>query len=190
MISESHPSRVARTQPLREAEGLLELATRPAVKLGLRPDLRHRLAHRALRLAMRHRPPERDAWRRDLAIGQSLRLLRRYRAAIGPLWSAVGRHPDSPDAWLALGWCLKRLGQLDRAAAVLARAVDAIPDNATLHFNFACYLAQLGQAEAAVGELLWAFDLNPDLRSRLDRETDFDPIRLHAAYQALLQLPV
>lgn len=190
MSGEPKPPRATRRQRIREAEGLLELATIPAVKLGLRADLRRRLARRALRLVVRHPHVGSDAWRRDLVIGQSLRLLRKHRAAIGPLWSAVGRNSESPQSWLALGWCLKRLGQLDRAAAVLARAVESIPDNPVLHFNFACYLARLGQAEPAVCELLWALDLNPELRTYLDREPDFDPIRFHASFQALTQLPV
>lgn len=190
MIGEHPTFRATRRQRMREAEGLLELATGPAAKLGLRADLRRRLARRALRLVVRHSHGGGEAWRRDLIIGQSLRLLRKYQAAIGPLWSAVGRNPESRQSWLGLGWCLKRVGELDRAAAVLARAVEAIPDDAVLHFNFACYLARLGQAEAAVSQLLWALDLNPDLRACLDRETDFDPIRFHASFQALAQLPV
>ncbi|WP_203328950.1 TPR end-of-group domain-containing protein [Candidatus Laterigemmans baculatus] len=190
MISEYNTPRVLQRQRIREAEGLLELATGPAARLGLRPALRRRLARRALALVVRHRVGGDDAWRRDLVIGQALRLCRNYTAAIGPLWSAVSRNPDSREAWIALGWCLKRMGEIDRAAAVLAQAVEMIPDDALLHFNFACYLGRLGQAEMAVSELLWAFDLNPDLRARIDGEPDFDPIRLHASFRALTQLPV
>lgn len=190
MISEYNTPRVTRRQRIREAEGLIELATGPAAKLGLRGSLRRRLARRALAMVVRNRVGGDDAWRRDLVIGQSLRLLRNYPAAIGPLWSAVSRNPDSREAWIALGWCLKRMGEIDRAAAVLAEAVEMIPDDALLHFNFACYLGRLGQAEMAVSELLWAFDLNPDLRVRLEGEADFDPIRMHTAFRALTQLPV
>jgi tetratricopeptide (TPR) repeat protein len=187
MKDEQIDSRLAGSHRLREAEGLIDLITRPAARLGLATPLRRQIARRVLRLVGRLSVPNEMRWRRALLIGQAFRLLGNYEAAIAPLWFSVKHYPEGRDSWLALGWCLKRSGQLDRAASVLARAVTHIPDDAVLHFNFACYLACLGQADLAVAELLWALDLNPDLRNKLAQEPDFESIRGHATFRALAQ---
>lgn len=185
MTTEQKKSRAHTCGRLNEAEGLIELITRPASKLGLSRRLRRRIAARALRTALPLDRDRVDAWRRDLVIGQSLRLSGRHRLALGPLWTAVQRNPEARAAWIALGWCLKRVGRVDRAAQVMAQAISRIPDDATLHFNLACYLAQLGQTDMAISQLLWAFDLRPELRARLAGERDFDPIRGSASFQAI-----
>jgi tetratricopeptide (TPR) repeat protein len=185
MTSDQNYTRSARCQKIREAEGLVELVSVPAARLGLRRSLRHRLALRALRAVIHLSPPAGERWRRDLVIGQSLRLLGRFREAVGPLLAAVRKEPDHRSGWIALGWCLRRIGQVDRAAGAMAQAVSHIPDDAVLHYNFACYLALIGQPDLAISELLWALDLNPELRRRLARETDFDRIRTSPSFQAL-----
>lgn len=187
MNNEQIDSRLAGSHRLREAEGLIELVTRPAARLGISPPLRRQIARRVLRLIGRLSVPNESRWRRALLIGQAFRLLGYYETAVAPLWFAVTHYPEDRNTWIALGWCLKRSGQLDQAASVLARAVTHIPGDAVLHYNFACYLAKLGQAEMAVAELLWALDLKPTLRVRLAREADFDSIRGHATFQALAQ---
>jgi tetratricopeptide (TPR) repeat protein len=186
MAVEQNHSRLARCQKIREAEGLLELATIPAIRLGLRADLRKKLARRALRLVARLATEPDEAWQRDLVIGQSLRLQGKYRQAIGPLFATVRRNPEQRAGWMALAWCLRRSGHLDRAAGVMGKAIAEIPDDPYLHFNFACYLALLGQPDLAISELLWALDLNPELRRRIAKEADFDKIRNHAAFQAII----
>jgi tetratricopeptide (TPR) repeat protein len=190
MSTEHKHPRMARSQKIREAEGYLELITLPAARLGLDARLRRQGARKILRLVARTSVNGSDRWRRDLLIGQAYRLLKKYSAAVGPLWSAVQSQPESREGWIALGWCLKRMGKLDRAASVLARAVTHIPDDAVLHFNFACYLARLGQDELAIAELLWALDLNPDIRMRLVAESDFDSLRGNSSFQALTQTTV
>ncbi|XZE56817.1 TPR end-of-group domain-containing protein [Planctomycetaceae bacterium SH139] len=167
------------------AEGWIELVTVPAARLGITRKLQLRLARRALRSAIAATPPPELAWRRDLVIGQSLRLLGRHRQAIGPLLAALRRQPQQRQGWIALGWCLKRLGRPDRAARVMSRAINVLPDDAVLHFNFACYLALLNQAELAIGELLWAIELEPSIRGLLSAESDFDLIRGSASFQTL-----
>lgn len=189
MTTEKSSTRSARCQKLREAEGLIELATVPAVSLGLSRHLRYRLAKRALRLVIHLRPLPAEAWQRDLTIGQALRLLGRHRRAVGPFWSSVRKHPAQRAGWVGLGWCLRRTGDLERAAGVLAKAIMHIPDDAVLHYNFACYLSLLGQTELALSEIMWALDLNPELRSRLVTEPDFDKIRGDESFQALTCLP-
>src|SRR6056297_2487479 len=116
MINEQKLSRGDVGGKLLAAEGWIELVTVPAARLGVARKLQIRLARRALRSAIAANPPPELAWRSDLVIGQSLRLLGRYRQAIGPLLRALRRQPQQRQGWIALGWCLKRLGRPDRAA--------------------------------------------------------------------------
>lgn len=189
MTTDQNQARAARSHRIREAEGLVELATVPAVRFGLRKALRDQLARRAMRLVIELELDESEKWQRDLVIGQSLRLLNKFRQAIRPLLMAVRRNPNDRKAWIALGWCLKRTGDLERAAGALAKAIMHLPEDAALHYNLACYLALLGQSDLAVSEIIWALDLNPKLRRRLSRERDFDAIRSNASFQALVCSP-
>lgn len=175
-------------QQLERAEGYLDLVTIAASKLGIDEGLRQKFAVAALRTASAASVTSADAWRRDLVVGQAWRVLRHYRRAAVPLLRVTRSQPSQPAGWIALGWCLKRMKRLDQAAAVLARGVWHLPDHAPLHYNLACYLGLLGQADNAVAELIWALDLEPRLKRRLDRERDFDMIRLDPAFQALSQL--
>lgn len=185
MSEKQSQPRSERCQKLREAEGLIELATVPAVRLGLSRHLKHRMARRAIRLVVHLSPAPGEAWKRDLVIGDSLRLLGKYRSAVGPFLSSVRRNSQQRAGWVGLGWCLRRAGELERAAAALAKAIVQVPDDAVLHYNFACYLALLGQSDLAISEIMWALDLNPELRTRLKTERDFDKLRGSESFEAL-----
>lgn len=175
-------------QQLEQAEGYLDLVTIAASKLGVDGRLRRRFAVAALRTASAASVTSSDAWRRDLIVGQAWRVLSHHRRAAVPLLRVTRCQPAKPEAWIALGWCLKRMKRLDQAAAVLARGIWHLPDHAPLHYNLACYLGLLGQADNAVAELIWALDLEPRLKRRIERESDFDMIRLEPAFQAISQL--
>ncbi len=187
MITEE---RVRSRHRLQEAEGYLMLATSIASKFGLRADLRRRTVVKALRMARDCPVDLQHAWKRLLIMGQSLRVLRKYRAASVYLLEAARLEPTDPDIWLALGWALRRCGRLDQATTAVSRGLYFTPDHAGLHFNLACYLALLGQTPEAITELLWALDIEPDLRRRVDCEPDFDRIRMEPAFQAITQISV
>lgn len=172
------------------AEGYLELVTRPAVRLGVNLKLRRQYAKKALQLASDFSPgllePQHEA-RRQMVIGQSLRVLRRYRMATKSFRQASKYRPLRVEALLAMGWCQKRSGNVDQAVVSLNRALAIVPDDGRLHYNLACYLACLGQHRAAVYELAWALELEPKLQTRAVAEADFDTLRLFPAFVALTQ---
>ncbi|MGV3485684.1 MAG: tetratricopeptide repeat protein [Planctomycetaceae bacterium] len=170
------------------AEGYLELVTRPAAKLGVNPQFRRLYAQKALQLA---RGCAQDIFddkheaRRQMVIGQALRLLRRYAAATRAFRRASKCRQLRVDALMALGWCQKRNGEFNGAVVTLTRALAIAPENARLHYNLACYLAGLNQHRAAIYELAWALELQPLLRSRALVEADFDALRSYPAFDAL-----
>jgi tetratricopeptide (TPR) repeat protein len=170
------------------AEGYLELVTQPAVKLGVDSRMRRDFARKSLALAKSVRAAELSAKheaRRQMVIGQSLRLLRRYHSAARAFREASRFRASRVEALMALGWCQKRLGQADQAVATLTRALAIAPEDPRLHFNLACYLSLSGQYRAAVYELAWALELEPTLRRRAIWEPDFDQLRTAPAFVAL-----
>jgi tetratricopeptide (TPR) repeat protein len=189
MTTEQNQARTARCQRIREAEGLVELATVPACRFGLDPQLRQQLAKRAIRLVLELQPDASQRWQRDLVLGQALRLLKKYDLAVRPLLASVRRNPAERQGWIALGWCLKRTGELERAANVAAKGILHHPNDAVLHYNLACYLALLQQSELAISEIIWALELKPQLRKRLAKEPDFKALRDNDAFQAIVCQP-
>jgi tetratricopeptide (TPR) repeat protein len=173
---------------IESAEGYIELVTQPAVRLGVNHRFRRSYAKRALALALscgsRTVDPKHEA-RRQMVIGQSHRLLKRYRAATTAFRKASKCRLVRVEALQAMGWCQKRSGQVDLAVVSLTRALAISPDNAALHYNLACYLACLSQHRAAIYELAWALELEPRLRNRALAEPDFDELRPCAAFSAL-----
>lgn len=172
-------------RPLQTAQGYFELATAPAARLGLSPRLRRRTLRRVLRMALAYTAGAADRASRELLIGQSLRLLGRYEAALPRLRRAARERSLRRDALLALAWCHKRRGRLDEAIAAVTRALATAPDDAVLHYNLACYLALSLQPQAALYELSWALELQPRLRWRAAVEADFELFRGSAAFEAL-----
>jgi tetratricopeptide (TPR) repeat protein len=170
------------------AEGYLELVTQSAVKLGVDSRMRREFAKKSLRLvkdlgvctlSSKHEA------RRQMVLGQSLRLLRRYHAAARAFREASKYRGSRVQALMGLGWCQKRIGRMDLAVTTLTRALAIAPEDPRLHYNLACYLALSGQFRAAVYELAWALELEPSLRRRAVWEPDFDQLRSAPAFAAL-----
>jgi tetratricopeptide (TPR) repeat protein len=197
-LSQCQPSFVSKTDlaklvplavpaAIEMAEGYLELVTKPAVQLGVSGKRRRDFARKALKLAVQHGiclVPKYEA-RRQMVIGQSRRLLKRYEGAASAFRRAAKHRPLRLDALIGLGWCQKRTGRVDLAVVSLTRALAIAPEDPRLHYNLACYLSLSGQFRAAVYELAWALELEPALRHRAVIEPDFDPIHASPAFAAL-----
>lgn len=162
---------------LSQAEGWLELVTRPACKLGIQASLRKKVARRALKLVVSLDVHQAERWRRDLIIGRALRLMGKHSRATKYLKSAANLNPENRLAWRLLAACYKRTGDLFGAISVLGTSVTYNPDDAFLHFDLARYLSLYGALDRALVEIRWALDLEPALQKRLLRERDF--ARLH-----------
>ncbi len=182
--------RLYRQQVLREAEGYIELLLLAEARYGLPQELRDRIAQRALRLLRRTRFVGRMLSRALLLEGQALRLLGRYREAVGPLVRSSELDAQNLHVWLALGWCYKRLGRLDLAIEALEQAMPVANDEAIVHYNLACYWSLAGNRALALRYLSQALSLDPRYRDLIEEEPDFNPIRHDPEFQSIVGIQV
>jgi len=170
------------------AEGYIELVTQAAARLGVNRAMKRLFAKKALKLAIDcgecwHNAKHES--RRQMVMGQSLRLLKRYRNASVAFRKAAKHRPVRVEALMALGWCQKRSGLLAEAIFSLTRALAIKPEDPRLHYNLACYLCVSGQCRAALYELAWALELDSSLKNRAILDADFDALRTVPAFFAL-----
>ena len=88
------------------------------------------------------------------------------------LWDAV--HP------------LYQAGRYGEAADRGAQLIAAHPDQGYLYYNVACCESLAGRTEAAIGHLGQAIEMSDFAAEMAAGDSDFDPIRDEAAFQALL----
>ena len=115
-------------------------------------------------------------------LGESLREMRRYRAAIEPLNRSLDLIADDIHTWMALAWCYKRVGQIDFAIDALEHAIDVEPGDAMLHYNLACYWSLAHNRRMALRYLANALDIDGNFRDFVHDEPDFDPLRHDPAF--------
>jgi len=182
--------RIRRQQLQREVEGYLDLLTVFADRWEPSPKNRDRLAQRALnQIDNLERAGGKHAHVLYLR-GQALSAMERYAAAISPLREAAELEPDNLHIWLALGWCHKRTNRLDLAIQALEEALAVDSSQAIIHYNLACYWSLANNPKLAVAYLGRAFDLDSDYRELVSGETDFDAIRNHTEFQAIMSVIV
>ena len=90
-------------------------------------------------------------------------------------------------------WHIKR-GHPARAAEMYQEMTSQVaglddgPDwQGTIRYNNACSLSLLGEKETAISQLREALKLNPGLTEWSRQDSDFEPIRGEAGYQALYE---
>ena len=189
-MSVSSTKRARQQQILREAEGYLELLTVFEDQWPLGRRQREPLARRALELLGRvgRRHPEQA--RVQFLRGHALRIMERYDEAVEPLEVAAELMPDQISIWLMLGWCYKRCGRLDLAIRALEKASRVDPSEAIVFYNLACYWSLAGHARKAIPLLAKAFHMDPNYREMVSDEPDFDPLRDHPDFRALVTVTV
>ncbi len=119
-------------------------------------------------------------------MGESLRLLSRYREAIIPLSRSLDLIPDDIRVSMALGWCFKRVGRIHRAIDALEHALKVEPQEAVLHYNLACYWSLVADRQKALRYLAEALAIDGNLRNLVDGESDFDMLRGDPMFQHLI----
>lgn len=154
-----------------EAEGYLELG----------------MPEHALRTLQRRGSLVHGDARGSYLLGESLRLLRRYREAVLPLERSLALIPDDIHVCLALGWCLKRIDRLDDAIAALELALEYEPNEAILHYNLACYWSLARNRRRALQHLAHALEIDGNCRDLIPDEADFDPLRNDPLFQSLVR---
>lgn len=110
-------------------------------------------------------------------LGEALREMRHYGAAIAPLHRSLALIPDDIHVWMALAWCYKRVGKVEHAIDALERAIDVEPGCAVLHYNLACYWSLAHNPRMALRYLSNALDIDGNFRDFVHDEPDFDPLR-------------
>ena len=186
----SHFDRIRRQQLLREAEGYLDLIMVLGDRWPLEPSVRDRLVQRTLKLLDELQDAGAPRGYLLYLEGQALRSMVRYLDAIPPLQAAAEDDPGNVHVWLALGWCYKRVDRLDLAIESLEEALVLDPSQAIVHYNLACYWSLARNVQQALHYLSQAFEIDSNFRDRVDRETDFDPIRSHHEFQMLTSVVV
>jgi tetratricopeptide (TPR) repeat protein len=122
-------------------------------------------------------------------IGETLRVLGRYRDALKPLEVAASLRPGDVGVAIALGWCYKRTHRLAQAIDALGRAVRHNPEVALLHYNLSCYWSLAGNPVMSLQKLTDALELDPDLRTLIPNESDFDAVRGNPDFDRLAADP-
>lgn len=179
-----------RRQILREAEGYLDLAMVYWDRWPLSARLRNRLAKRALNVVARLDSGGAQQPAVLFLRGQALRVMGKYREAIGTLQQAADADPENIHIWLALGWCFKRIGKLDRAIQALEEALAVEDEQAIVYYNLACYWSLANNSKLAVDYLERALDIDPSYRDLIAGESDFDPIRDDPGFRDLTSVIV
>lgn len=186
----SKAGRIRRQQLLRQAEGYLELILSGDSADALDPQLRDKLATRCLdRLAECEKEVNEKGHLLYLR-GEAYRLMERYGDAIEPLSQAIEFDGENVYIYLALAWCHKRVGNLDLAIDALEQGLEIDYALAILHYNLACYWALLNRPKLAVSYLSTAFEIDSAYRDLVAEEADFDLIRQHPDFLAIMTVIV
>ncbi len=189
----SHRNSIRRRQALLEAEGYLDLILVFAEQWPPKKGPRDVLANRALAILANYESEEEEEEFYGEVMylkGQALRAMERYEEAVAPLRQAAILDSENIHIWLALGWCFKRCRRIDLAIEALEDGLAAETNDAILHYNLACYWALVDNVQTALDYLSQALDLDPNFRDLVDDEPDFDPIRNHPEFQALISVIV
>jgi hypothetical protein len=110
-----------------------------------------------------------------------------------PLWREIVVNIYTHPVIHMSEWHIKR-GNPARAAEMYQEmtrelaSLDDSPDwQGTIRYNNACSFSLLGDKETAINELREALKLNPGLTEWSRQDSDFEPIRGEAGYQALYE---
>jgi tetratricopeptide (TPR) repeat protein len=187
-LAMAHTDRIQRQQIrqiVREAEGYLDLITSVAETWPLSPEVRDRVAERAIATLDRLPTTITDRAAVLFLRGQAFRVMERYSDAVVPLEEAAALDADSLSTHLSLGWCYKRLGRIDLAIESLQNAQAAEPEEAIVFYYLACYWSIARNKENALENLSKALAMDSNYRDLIDREADFNNLRDDPDFQAL-----
>ncbi|WP_225886970.1 tetratricopeptide repeat protein [Nodosilinea nodulosa] len=119
--------------------------------------------------------------------GLALSALGRYEEAIECCDQILSANSDYFSAWGIRGMALASLGRFEEALSSYDKALSIQPDSSYAIYKKACCYGLQGNADNALPALQAAIALNPKYRDMAKTDTDFDPIRPNARFQALLE---
>lgn len=132
--------------------------------------------------------PDAVAFDWHLLRGEALRERKDYRAAIKAYHRAQAARPDELEVLMGLAWCYKRTDQLFKSIEIMHEAYLNHREQAIVLYNLACYYSLAGNKEQALSWLGRSLRMQPNLRTLVDTETDFNPLRDDADFQHLIEL--
>lgn len=182
-------SRIQR-QLIDEVAGYLDLATVLSDRFPLTKSSRERIAKRALDTLRRLNEENQTSAIGLHYEGQAYRVMEQYDEAIIPLTAANVADPENINVLLTLGWCYKRIDRIDAAIGALEDALAISPDEAIILYNLACYWSLAREPRQALFYLSRAFDKDPEYRDMVADESDFDPLRDHPEFLAIMDVIV
>jgi tetratricopeptide (TPR) repeat protein len=119
--------------------------------------------------------------------GNALSDLGRYEEAIVVYDAALATTPDKHEVLKNKGNALAHLGRHEEAIALCDAALAIKPNDHQALYNKACCYSLQGKVELALENLSQAIQLNPsECCKRAQTDTDFDAIRDHPDFKALL----
>ncbi|MFN0196223.1 MAG: tetratricopeptide repeat protein [Planctomycetaceae bacterium] len=109
--------------------------------------------------------------------GDAYRQRREHDQALTEFMLAHEECPSDLSVSLGMAWCLKRLDRLDQAVDVMLQAYKDHPKEPIVLYNLACYYTLAGQKSDALSWLGRALRMESSLRTLIDDESDFNPLR-------------
>ncbi|HVD60672.1 MAG TPA: protein kinase [Gemmatimonadaceae bacterium] len=120
-------------------------------------------------------------------LGRTADSQRAYRRAADVAMKRLELNPDDPRALYMGGTALSRLGDAKRAKDWGAQALAISPGDATVLYNVACIYATSGESDEAITMLEKAVALGFGHWAWIENDSDFDTLRDHPRYKALLE---
>jgi tetratricopeptide (TPR) repeat protein len=134
--------------------------------------------------ALAIKPDKHEAWNNR---GVALRQIGRNEEAIAAYDKALAIKPDLHEAWNNRGIALGQIGRTEEAIAAFDKALAIKPDDHEVIYNKACIYALQQQIDLALQYLQQAIQLKSEYYREMARtDSDFDPIRDNARFQALI----
>ena len=96
-------------------------------------------------------------------------------------------NPDEARAYCLGATKLARLGETERARKWSEQAMSLAPNDPTILYNAACLLAVLGEEQAALDSLERAIEGGIATGEWITRDPDFERLRDHPRFQALVK---
>ncbi len=120
-------------------------------------------------------------------MGQKAQAEAAYRRCVQAAEKHMELHPDDPRALYLGAGSLCQLGDRARSLDWVGRAMALEPEDSGVLYNVACVYALLGQTEDALHCLETALEFGLGQKDWMENDSDFDSIRSHPRFQAMLQ---